>query len=239
MKTSLLERLKTASFWRLGRSRPANNEPSASSPGLQHTHPDGSEYSPSPEDYPVFPPPPPRVILENQTQYWDSVAARKFGAPQGVFEDAPLFALYRLYEFIVMDRVRDYRNCLEAFWRHRDWSIQDIPDPKDDDAERYAFLAGCTFLLLHSFNERVALGLRRDNPSLIIPEEAEAARNVPQHLRPWEKAPDWAAAVAPLQETLVIPTLDGTVLDGKSDTRADSDFLEKNILIWKPHISFT
>ncbi|KAJ4148478.1 hypothetical protein LMH87_002944 [Akanthomyces muscarius] len=239
MRSSLLDWLRKPSFWWPGRRRPADcHTASASSAGPPHT-PDDGDYSPSPADYPVFPPPPPRSILENQTQYWEGITARKFGAPEGVFEDSSLFALYRLYEFLVLDHVIDYRNCLEAFWRQRNWAVQDIPDPKDGDAERYAFLAGCTFLLLRSFNERVALGLRRDNPSLITPEEAEAARNVPDHLRPWEKVPEWAAAVTPLEDTLVIPTLNGTLLTGKSDSKADPDFLEKNILLWKPHISFT
>lgn len=234
MPSSLLERLKTLSCRWPRRKGPAK----ASAVALGHT-PDGTDYSPSPEDYPVFPPPPPRDILKNQEQYWQAILGRKFATPEGVFEDSPLFALYRLYEFIVLDRVIDYRNCLESFWRHREWALQDIPDPKDDDAERYAFLAGCTFLLQRSFNERVKLGLRRDNPALITPEEAEAARSVPQHLRSWEKAPDWAASVAPLTDTLLIPALDGTVLEGKSDPKADADFLGKNILLWKPHISFT
>lgn len=96
----------------------------------------------------------------------------------GVFEDTSLFALYRLYELIVLDKVLSYRNALEAFWRTRNWPIQEIEDPKDDDPERYAVLAGCTYLLMRSFNQRVKLGLRRDMPSLITPEEAEMLRQI-------------------------------------------------------------
>lgn len=75
-----------------------------------------SDYTPSPEDYPVFPPPPPSFIINDSAHYSDVMAARKFAGPQGYFEDLPLFALYRFYEFIVLDRVIDYRNSLEAFW---------------------------------------------------------------------------------------------------------------------------
>lgn len=206
---------------------------------VEELHSDDDDYTPSPEDYPVFPPPPPTIIIKNPALYWDTIASRKFGAPQGYFEDSPLFALYRFYEFIVLDRVLDYRNALEAFWRRRGWDVQDIADPEDDNLERYAFLAGCTYLLARSFNQRVKLGLRRDNPSLITPEEAEKARNVPSHLRQWERVPQWAENVAPLRETLMLPTHDGVIINDKDDPRADPDFMAKNILLWTPHIFFT
>ncbi|KJZ73117.1 hypothetical protein HIM_07501 [Hirsutella minnesotensis 3608] len=200
---------------------------------------DSDDYIPSPAHYPVFPPLSPSAIIDDPETYWSRVQARKFAAPQGYFQDSSLFALYRLYEFIVLDRVFAYRNALEAFWRQRDWKIQDVADPCDNDAQRYAFLAGCTYLLVRSFNQRVKLGLRRDNPPLITPEEAEEARSVPQELRPWEAVPSWAQSAPPLKETLSIPTHDGEMLESAADTRADPDFLAKNILLWTPHIFFT
>ncbi|KAL2024331.1 hypothetical protein VTK56DRAFT_8813 [Thermocarpiscus australiensis] len=200
---------------------------------------DEEDYVPNPEDYPVFPPPPPRVILQNPKQYWAKVCARKFGAPQGVFEDAPLYALYRLYEYFLLDQVIAYRNVLEAFWRQPSWPIQDIPDPEDDDPERYAFLAGCTYLMARSFNARVKLGLDRNMPPLITREEAEELRNRPDHLRRYERVPGWAEKAAPLAETLFVPTHEGEILTGKEDPRADPDFLAKNIVLWTPHIYFT
>ena len=216
-----------------GRRRPQANP--------QNTVPEKGqdEYVPSPEGYPAFPPPPPKVILQAPSEYWAKVSARKFAAPQGVFEDSSLYALYRLYEFIVLDKVLDYRNALEAFWRQHQWAVHDIPDPKDDDPERYAFLAGCTHLLVRSFNQRVKLGLQRGMSSLITPEEAEEARKVPDHLRRYESVPEWADKVPALATTLVIPTHDGEVLQSDSDERADPDFLAKNILLWTPHIYFT
>lgn len=190
-------------------------------------------------DYPIFPPPPPHRILSDREEYWKRITSRKWGAPRGVTEDNALYALYRFYELIVLDEVRPYRNALEAFWRQKDWAVESIPDPHDEDPERYAFLAGCTYLIAKSFNERVKLGLRRDMPALLTPDEAEMLKNTPDHLRNYEKVPSWAEKVAPLVETLSVPTHDGVILTGKSDERADPDFLSKNILLWTPHISFT
>lgn len=195
----------------------------------------------APEDYefPVFPPPPPHEILGDRKTYWTKIVGRKWAAPRGIMQDNSLYALYRFYELIVLDEVRPYRNALEAFWRRKDWHVDDIPDPQDDDPERYAFLAGCAYLIVKSFNERVKLGLRRDMPALLTPDEAEMLKNVPDHLRNYEKVPSWAERVPPLADTLSIPTYDGVLLTGHGDKRADPDFLTKNILIWTPHISFT
>lgn len=194
---------------------------------------------PGPDDFPIFPPPSPRLILQNRSKFWNSVRSRKYGAPRGVLEDTPLYALYRFYEFIVVDEVRPYRNTLEAFWRKKDWAVEDIPDPEDEDPERYAFLAACTYLIMRAFNERVKLGLARHMPSILLPEEAEELRNTPHHLRRYEKVPSWAARVPPLEKTLSVPAQDGVTLNGSEDERADQDFLAKNILIWTPHIHFT
>jgi len=233
------EKPRKAKWWLKWRqqAKPTASEPTSSSSRDAASN----TYRPSPEEYPTFPPPPPRAVLQNQTQYWDKITARKYGAPQGVFTDSSLFALYRLYEFILLDKVLDYRNALEAFWRHKEWAVHDIPDPDPEHAEpeRYAFLAGCTYLLVRAFNQRVSIGLSRNMRSLMTAEEAEEARNVPHDLRRYEKVPGWAVAAPALVETLVIPTHEGKVLDGKDDGRADPDFLAKNILLWTPHIYFT
>lgn len=76
-------------------------------------------------------------------------------------------------------------------------------------------------------------------PSLITPEEAKELMEVPDHLRPYERVPEWALNAPNLATTLVIPTHDGVALLGKDDRRADPDFLAKNILLWTPHIHFT
>ncbi|KAL4923222.1 uncharacterized protein BDV17DRAFT_16812 [Aspergillus undulatus] len=202
--------------------------------------PAGPEPEPVDADYPTFPPPPPEVILQDPDGYWDSVSARKYACPRGVFEDNSLYALYRLYECFVLDKVFGYRNYLKWFWRQPQWSISDIPDPQDqEEPARYAFLACVTYLMVRSFNARVKLGLTRDAPAIMTLEEIEEAQNRKEEDRPYEKVPEWAENVAPMAEPLYIPSPDGTVLDGKSDERADPDFLAKNIIIWTPHIHFT
>lgn len=200
----------------------------------------GSE-SPEPADgdYPTFPPPSPQDILDHREGYWESIRARKYAAPRGIFEDNSLYALYRLYEVIVLDQVFAYRSMLEWFWRQHQWPICDIPDPQDSDPARYAFRASVTYLIVRSFNARVALGLTRDAPAIMSMEEVEEERNRPDDERPYECVPAWTEAVSPLSDTLCIPTHDGVVLNGKGDKRADEDFLEKNILLWTPHIYFT
>ncbi|KAK0659131.1 hypothetical protein QBC41DRAFT_50162 [Cercophora samala] len=212
------------------------------------------EYVAQDSDFPTFPPPPPRQILQSSSTYRDQVRQRKFACPRGVFEDSSLYALYRLYELFLLDDVIAYRNALEAFWRQSDpsWAISQIPDPKTADPgfespgltyfdrhERCAFLAGCTYLLVRSFNGRVNLGLSRQMRPLMTAEEAEAARNVPLDERSWESVPEWAEKVPALPEFLKIPTHEGEVLTGPEDERADEDFLKKGILLWTPHIHFT
>jgi hypothetical protein len=196
-------------------------------------------YEPRPEDYPVFPPASPRFLIQNPGQHWANIAQRKFAAPQGVFEDSSLYGLYRLYEVITLDKVFAYRNALEAFWRQKMWAVKDIADPKDDDPERYAFLAGCTYLLARSFNQRIKLGLSRQMSAIMLHEQVEELRNQPDNLRQYEQVPEWAQTVKPLEETLFVPTHNGELLKGKDDERSDPDFLNKNIVLWTPHIYFT
>ena len=128
---------------------------------------------------------------------------------------------------------------LEWFWRQPNWPVCEIPDPQDDNPARYAFLACVTYLMVKSYNARVAIGLTRGAPAIMTMDEAEEAKNRPENERPYEKIPLWAEKVPPLAKTLSIPTHDGVTLDSKDDERADQDFLAKNILLWTPHIHFT
>ena len=194
---------------------------------------------PGPESYPVFPPPPPEEILQRREEYWGIVSLRKYAAPQGEFEPSPLYELYRLYECFVLDKVISYRNLLEWFWRRHQWPICEIPDPRDQDPARYAFLACVTYLMVRSFNARVSIGLARDAPAIMSTEVIEEAKRRPHDEKLYESVPSWAEKVPALYETLSIPTEDSVTLDGKSDKRADPDFLAKNILLWTPHIHFT
>ena len=200
---------------------------------------ENSRFAP-PETYPNYPPPPPEYIIANRDEYRaTAIRPRRFAAPRGEFEDNPLYALYRLYEWFLLDHVTGYRNDLEIFWRKPNWRIEDIPDPVDDCPSRYAFLAGVTHLLVASFNKKISYGASRSAPAIMTNEYMDALKAVPDSERAWEKMPRWADATAPLPSTLVIPTHDNEVLDGMDDPRADAYFKSKNILLWTPHIHFT
>ena len=197
------------------------------------------EAPPALYEHPNFPPPPPQDILERRSEYLYGVRARKYLVPKGVLADTPLYALYRLYEYFVVDHVTGYRNQLEYFWKQRSWAVRDIPDPKDEDPARYAFLACIPAILIRSFNERIKLGLARDTPAIISPEEAEELRTRPESSKQYEELPEWTKNVPALPEALIMPSHDNIVMEGFDDPRASSWFKPKNILIWGPHIHFT
>ena len=139
--------------------------------------------------------------------------------------------MYRLYEFFVVDHVTGYRNQLEFFWKRRSWAVRDIPDPKDEDPARYAFLACIPALIVSSFNERIKLGLARDTPAIISPEEAEELRTRPESSKKYEELPEWTKPVPALPETLFMPSHDNIVMEVFDDPRASDHFKPKNILI--------
>lgn len=189
--------------------------------------------------FPTFPPPPPSEILAHQQQYLIKLRRRQYLAPEGIFEDKPLYALYRLYESLVVDHVTGYRNKIEYFWHEHSWLVCEIPDPRDSDPARYAFLAGVTHLLVKAFNNNIKLGLPRDAPAIMSPEQAEEYKARPESSKTYETTPDWAGTVPALAEPLYMRSFDGIVLNGKNDERAEPYFKSKNILFWSPHVLFT
>ena len=195
--------------------------------------------APKAEEYPVYPPPTPKDILADRKSHDQMLRKRRYAVPRGAGKDTPLFALYRFYEVILLDEVFQYRNLLEHFWRQPDWVVCNIPDPKDDDPARYAFLACLTYFLVRSFNRKIKIGASRSAPAIMSNDLIEELRNKPEDQKTYEKVPAWVEKVPALQGTLVIPTHDGEILSDKDDERADKDFLSKNILIWTPHIHFT
>jgi hypothetical protein len=66
--------------------------------------------------FPSWPPPNPRQILADREQYRRRLGYRRYAGPERVFEDSPLFVLYRLYEWIMADHYINIRNELETFW---------------------------------------------------------------------------------------------------------------------------
>ncbi|EEY19834.1 conserved hypothetical protein [Verticillium alfalfae VaMs.102] len=135
------------------RAATAEPEPSGAPPSTQ---PPPHDDVVSDDLFPCWPPPSPRAILSRRAAYSDSLCRRRYRAPRGVFEDTPVFALYRLYEWIMAGHTVNMRNELEMFWWAR-WPVASIPDPDPDDPdpERRAVLACIPALLVESFNERV------------------------------------------------------------------------------------
>ena len=188
---------------------------------------------------PVFPPPSPEEIIANRSDYITKLRLRKYRIPETAPADTPLFALYRLYEFLIVDHVTGYRNQLEYFWKQSDWAVSDICDPKDDNPTRYAFLACIPALLVRCFNEKIRQGLPRNASAIISPEQAEEFRTRPESSKVYETLPEWTKYVPPLPETLVVPSHDDIVLKGLDDSRAAREFKHMNILMWGPHLHFT
>lgn len=182
-------------------------------------------------------PPPPEEIIAQRARYIERLSPLVYPRWKDK-KDTPLRSLYRLYEYLVVDDVIWYRNELEYFWDQHWWAVCDIPDPKDENLSRYAFLACIPRLLIQSFNRKIKMGQTRDMPAIISPEEAEYYRTRPESTKVYEKMPDWANHVPPLLETLVLPADDGTVLRGLEDDRAAAAFKSMNILKRQPHIHF-
>jgi hypothetical protein len=190
---------------------------------------------PDPSLYSVFPPPPPFSLIENKDKYEQFVLMkRKHKAPMHQ-EDNSLYTLYRLYEDIVLNYTPKMRNEIEFFFNQPDWPVSEIPDPRDQDPARYAVLACVTQLLVLAFNRKIGFGIPRGTSGINSKDEIEEIKKQP-HV--YEKAPEWAEKVPPIDETLKIPFENGQVIENFDDERASGIFKEKNILIWTPHIYF-
>ncbi|MCJ1249723.1 hypothetical protein MMC30_006949 [Trapelia coarctata] len=165
----------------------------------------------------------------------DVLMERLYATPPGVPHDTPLYALYRIYEHLVLNRSLSLRNEFEYFWFAR-WPLASIPDPEDYACpERYAVLACIPHLLLEAFNRRIELGLPRHAEAIMTREEMDEYQGAE---RVYEMAPEWTGRVPACGEVLVIPHEDGEVLEGFADERASWQLREKNILCWQPHIHF-
>ncbi|KAK2594815.1 hypothetical protein QQS21_007443 [Conoideocrella luteorostrata] len=221
-----------AFFYIFGRLRERFRRPQQPLPALASTTKEDNGL------FPEWPPLNPMEILRRREYYRARLDHRRYRAPEGVFQDSPLYALYRLYEWFMVDDVIHLRNELEMFWWAR-WPVSSIPDPGEQgDCERYAVLACIPALIVESFNERNELGLRREEPhSILSLEEQLDWAATPKVI---ESEPSWTENVPPLRTMLHIPhsqpyTDQLTALD---DPRAAPAFKKRNILAIKPHIHF-
>ncbi|EEQ32223.1 conserved hypothetical protein [Microsporum canis CBS 113480] len=171
----------------------------------------------NPNAYPRFPPPPPEELLSRSAYYNDLLSQRENLAPADSPGDTPLFALYRLYEHLVLNRTTGLRNELERFWFNR-WPVSSIPDPEDhSEPARYAVLACIPALMVLAFNRRIELGIPRRADAIMTMEEIEEYRN---EERVYEQVPEWTLSVEPLQTILKIPHDGGETLESFDDKRA-------------------
>lgn len=133
------------------------------------------------------------------------------------------------------------RNEFEYFWYQSSWLLSDIPDPKDENPERYACIACIPALLCLSFNERIKLPLPRHAPPII---NQDMINRWKEEEKKFETEPRWTSAVPKVTNTLSIPHWDNSLrdfvpLDAFSSEKASPEFAKKKILIWQPHIYFT
>ncbi|KAL2813447.1 hypothetical protein BJX63DRAFT_443109 [Aspergillus granulosus] len=184
--------------------------------------------------YPVFPPPTPEKLLAHATRYRELLFHRVYRTPIDEPEDNPLFALYRLYERLVLNDNIGLRNEIEYFF-YAKWPVASIPDPQDPSESRYTILSAIPGLLVESFNERIDLGLPRKADTVVSREELEQYQ---QEEKIFETVPEWTKWVAPLKEPLVIPQENEEVLESFEDERSSPQLAAKNILCWQPHIHF-
>lgn len=187
----------------------------------------------------VSPPWPPQSIIDNRITYMAQVRARSPRAIKGTDRDTPLDCLYRLYELLVLDDTIGYRNEIEYFWHHAGWAVAGIPDPRDPEPTRYAFMAAIPEILVRAFNRNIGMGLARYTPAIISPEEAEALRNTPENAKLYESSPDWTSQVRPTTKTLTVPMVEGPELVDPTEKELDAAFLKLNIRLGVPHIHFT
>lgn len=156
----------------------------------------------------------------------------------GIADDTPLYALYRIYESIAADDEITCRNEIEFFFRRHEWSVEDIPDPIDPDPTRYAFLACIPDLLVEAFNVNIKDGLPRDAPAILKQHHIDEYLARPESAKKYERSPQWTRRVAPLESTLCWPNGKNVILAPGEATKASKAFKRMNINIEPPYIYF-
>ncbi|EER29682.1 hypothetical protein D8B26_003740 [Coccidioides posadasii str. Silveira] len=102
--------------------------------------------------------------------------------------DTPLRSLYRLYECMASGDYIPMGTETEYFWYQSRWSLNLIPDPQDTDPIRYAILACLAEELVHAFNWRLSLGMRRDGRHLYRERDEDPYPPYdPETVAPWTK----------------------------------------------------
>ncbi|KAF3941165.1 hypothetical protein ABW19_dt0205931 [Dactylella cylindrospora] len=146
----------------------------------------------------------------------------------------PLYSLYRLYSFLVLDWPEEIKFEVSHFWNNHRWQLSKIPDPKDKDPERYAILAGIVHILVLVFNYWIEIGPPRYYVSGY--HNLDALITKP---KVYETAPRWSERVPSLDKTLRLPSRDGTMVSDEDAYKCASEILLKwNILREDPLEAF-
>jgi hypothetical protein len=111
------------------------------------------------------------------------------------WRDTAMASLYRMSEFLCADESNQLMLEMQYFWNHPSWTLHQLPDPRDDDAERYAILASLVESLVLAFNYRLKLGLRRD--------KSHRGSDLRSQIIP-ETCPSWTTRVTKLDRPLVL-----------------------------------
>lgn len=133
--------------------------------------------------------------------------------------DTALRSVYRIYEYLCSGEDFEVGYEVVYFFFHPEkWRIEDIPDPQDDNQERYAILASLIEALVESFNWRYDLGLRR-------------SRNRQDPRPANEVAPEWTRKVGKLPEPLSFEpqVLDPWEAQLKLFQKGETPFTRRNI----------
>ncbi|KAG8763981.1 hypothetical protein FRC11_007031 [Ceratobasidium sp. 423] len=130
--------------------------------------------------------------------------------------DTPIRSLYRLCVSVCAQDHNEIMLESQYFWRHSDWAIHDIPDPRDPDPVRYAMLASMVEELVDAFNYKIGLRLRRGAAIY----DNEAVANEETH--PIEVRPEWTSQV---------PGLDNLVNFCREGDQGAPIFRARNIIV--------
>ncbi|TEY83987.1 hypothetical protein BOTCAL_0023g00060 [Botryotinia calthae] len=145
--------------------------------------------------------------------------------------DTPLRSAYRMYEILMMGDYVPLGSETEYFWYQstEKWSLSSIPDPKDSDPIRYAVVACIVEELVHAFNWRLALGMRRSGEHIRRKNEGD-----PYPPYTHVVGPEWTSSVPPIKPDMLreLPS-EMVTEDGKlvlEERGCDENFEKRNII---------
>ncbi|KAJ5182639.1 hypothetical protein N7492_000255 [Penicillium capsulatum] len=138
-----------------------------------------------------------------------------------------------MYEYLVTGFILGLRTEIEFFFNQPGWAVSALPDPWDQDPQRYAILAVLPHYLVVAFNRLIERGLPRGAPAIIAGDGVEdELRSRPIAL---EEEPSWVADVPKLERPLVIPGSNG---EEPEEQARSARFLAMNIIVEEPHVLF-